>query len=164
MKKRIMIILAILLAFILVVTSYFFVYGGEPEIENFNDVSANYETIANVAMKYYNELTDKDDRITLLTYNDHMKVSNYKNPLEDRVVVNLNEEEKSAIKTIDKEFDYMWVTKDYVIFWKDETKYYGLVYSENPLSTIWDMKSDWYESIEYHRIDSNWYEIGAFGR
>lgn len=159
-----MIILAILLAFILVVTSYFFVYGGEPEIENFNDVSANYETIANVAMKYYKELTDKDDRITLLTYDDHMKVSNYKNPLEDRVVVNLSEEEKSAIKTIDKEFDYMWVTKDYVIFWEDETKYYGLVYSENSLSTIWDMKSDWYESIEYHRIDSNWYEIGAFGR
>ena len=98
MKKRIMIILAILLAFILVVTSYFFVYGGEPEIENFNDVSANYETIANVAMKYYNELTDKDDRITLLTYDDHLEVSNYKNPLEDRVVVNLSEEEKSANK------------------------------------------------------------------
>ena len=72
-------------------------------------------------MKYYNELTDKDDRITLLTYDDHMKVSNYKNPLEDRVVVNLSEEEKSAIKTIDKEFDYMWVTKDYVIFWEDNS-------------------------------------------
>ena len=164
MKKRIMIILAILLAFILVVTSYFFVYGGEPEIENFNDVSANYETIANVAMKYYNELTDKDDRITLLTYDDHMKVSNYKNPLEDRVVVNLSEEEKSAIKTIDKEFDYMWVTKDYVIFWQDETKYYGLVYSEKPLTIIREMKNDWYDAVEYHRINSNWYEIGSFGR
>ena len=159
-----MIILAILLAFILVVTSYFFVYGGEPEIENFNDVSANYETIANVAMKYYTELTDKDDRITLLTYDDHMKVSNYKNPLEDRVVVNLSEEEKSAIKTIDKEFDYMWVTKDYVIFWEDETKYYGLIYSKNPLSTIWDIKSDWNEGMEYNRKNSNWYEIGSFGR
>ena len=67
MKKRIMIILAILLAFILVVTSYFFVYGGEPEIENFDAISGDYEIIANIAMKYYNELTDKDDRITLLT-------------------------------------------------------------------------------------------------
>lgn len=159
-----MIILAILLAFILVVTSYFFVYGGEPEIENFDAISGDYEIIANIAMKYYNELTDKDDRITLLTYDDHLEVSNYKNPLEDRVVVNLSEEEKSAIKTIDKEFDYMWVTKDYVIFWEDETKYYGLVYSEKPLSTIWDMKTDWYEGMEYHRINSNWYEIGAFGR
>ena len=164
MKKGIMIILAILLAFIVGFASYFFIWGGKPEIENFNDVSANYETIANTSMKYYNELPNKDDRITILTYDDHMEVSNYKNPLEDNIVINLNEEEKSAIKTIDKEFDYMWVTKDCVIFWQDETKYYGLVYSENPLSTIWDMKTDWYEGVEYHRINSNWYEIGAFGR
>ena len=164
MKKGIIITIAILLAFIVGFASYFFIWGGKPEIENFNDVSANYETIANTSMKYYNELPNKDDRITILTYDDHMEVSNYKNPLEDNIVINLNEEEKSAIKTIDKEFDYMWVTDEYVIFWEDETKYYGLVYSENPLSTIWDMKTDWYEGVEYHRINSNWYEIGAFGR
>ncbi len=161
MKKGIIIILAILLAFILVVTSYFFVYGGEPEIENFNDVSANYETIANVAMKYYNESTDKDEHICLTIKEDYLLDDSL---FEDNMVINLNKEEKQAIKSVDEAFMCLWVTDEYVIFWEDETKYYGLVYSEKPLSTIWDMKSDWYESVEYHRIDSNWYEIGAFGR
>ncbi len=161
MKKGIIIILAILLAFILVVTSYFFVYGGEPEFENFNDVSADYETIANVAMKYYNESTDKDERICLTIKEDCLLDDSL---LEDNIVINLNKEEKQAIKSVDEAFMCLWVTDEYVIFWEDETKYYGLVYSENPLSTIWDMKSDWYEGIEYHRIDSDWYEIGAFGR
>lgn len=164
MKKAIVITIAILLAFIVGFASYFFIWGGKPQVENFDDISGDYETIAKASMKYYNELPNKNDRITVLTYDDHMEVSNYKNPLEDNVVINLNEEEKSAIKTINKEFNYMWVTEDYVIFWEDETKYYGLVYSENPLLTIWNMKSDWYESMEYHRINSNWYEIGAFGR
>lgn len=164
MKKAIIITIAILLAFIVGFASCFFIWGGKPQVESFDDISGDYETIAKASMKYYNELPNKNDRITILTYDDHMEVSNYKNPLEDNVVINLNEEEKSAIKTINKEFNYMWVTEDYIIFWEDETKYYGLVYSENPLSTIWDMKSDWYESMEYHRINSNWYEIGAFGR
>ena len=164
MKKRIMIILTILLAFILVVTSYFFVYGGEPEIENFNDVSANYETIANAAIKYYNALSYKAERRTLILYNDHMEESNAKNPLEDQVIINLTEEEKKAIKSVDEEFSYLWVTNEYVIFWQDETKYYGLVYSEKPLTIIREMKNDWYDAVEYHRINSNWYEIGAFGR
>ena len=164
MKKRIMIILAILLAFILVVTSYFFVYGGEPEIENFNDVSANYKTIANAAIKYYNALSYKAERRTLILYNDHMEESNAKNPLEDQVIINLTEEEKKAIKSVDEEFSYLWVTNEYVIFWQDETKYYGLVYSEKPLTIIREMKNDWYDAVEYHRINSNWYEIGSFGR
>lgn len=161
MKKGIIIILAILLAFILVVTSYFFVYGGEPEFENFNDVSADYETIANVAMKYYNESTDKDERICLTIKEDCLLDDSL---LEDNIVINLNKEEKQAIKSVDEAFMCLWVTDEYVIFWEDETKYYGLVYSENPLTTIWAMKSDWYESIDYHRIDSDWYEIGVFGR
>ena len=159
-----MIILAILLAFILVVTSYFFVYGGEPEIENFNDVSANYKTIANAAIKYYNALSYKAERRTLILYNDHMEESNAKNPLEDQVIINLTEEEKKAIKSVDEEFSYLWVTNEYVIFWQDETKYYGLVYSEKPLTIIREMKNDWYDAVEYHRINSNWYEIGSFGR
>ncbi len=164
MKKVIVITLAIFLAFIVGVVSYFFVFGGQPQIENFNDISADYETIANVAMKYYNESAAKDERICLLTHDDHMEVSNYKNPLTDGIVITLNEDEKSAIKNVDDEFSCLWVEDDYVIFWEDETKYYGLVFSEKPLSTIWDMKTDWYNGVEYHRINNNWYEIGAFGR
>lgn len=166
MKKRIIITIAILLVFIFGVASYFFVCGGNPQIENFDAVSGDYKIIANAAMKYYNALSYKAERRTLILYDGHMEVSNSINPLVDRAVINLNEEEKSAIKTVNEEFSYgyLWVTDDYVIFWEDETKYYGLIYSENPLSTIWDIKSDWYEGMEYHRINSNWYEIGAFGR
>lgn len=164
MKKGIIIILAILLAFIIGVTSYLFIYGGESEIENFDAVSGDYKIIANAAIKYYNELYHQTERGVLVLYDDHMKASNLTNPLEDDVIINLNEEEKEAIKTVDEDFMFIWVTEDYVIFWEEELKGYGLIYSENPLSTIWDMKTDWYDGMEYHRINSNWYEIGTFGR
>ncbi len=166
MKKGIITTIAILLTFIFGVVFSFFIWGGKPQIESFDDVSDDYEIIAKASIKYYNELSHKDERITLLTYDDCMKVSDYKNVLAEDTIIYFNEEEKSAIKTVNKEFSdgTLWVTEDYVIFWQDETKYYGLIYSKNPLSAIWDMKSDWYKSMEYHRINNYWYEIGAFGR
>lgn len=158
MKKIILIIISIILALILSTVTYFYIWGGKPRIKNFDDISRDYETIAKLSLEYYNQSSHKDERITLVTYDDYLKDS-------DGNIINLTDEQIEALKTVNQRFDYgcLWVTNNSVIFWRDETKYYGLVYSKNPLLTIWDIKTDWYDSVEYHRINSKWYEIGNFG-
>ncbi len=159
MKKIVLVVILIVLALILSVVTYFYVWGGKPYVENFDDISHNYETIAKLSLEYYNQSSQKNGHITLFIYDDYIE------DITNKDTINLTNEQKDAIKTINKKFGggCLWVTEDAVIFWRDETKYYGLVYSENPLSTIWDMKTGWYEGVEYHRIDSNWYEIGVWG-
>lgn len=160
-KKGIITILAILSALILLGVSYFLICGGEAEFENFNEVSADYETIVTVARKYYNESDKKDMHITLVINEDRLFDESSS---EDSIAINLNEKEKQALKSAEEAFMCLWVTDEYVIFWENETKYYGLVYSEKPLTVIMEMKNDWYDTMEYHRINGNWYEIGVFGR
>ncbi len=165
MKKCFIVAIALLLAFIVGVASHSFVYGGKPEIENFDSISGDFEIIAKASMKYYNESSDKDERITIGIFDDYLSVYN-SDGLDYDTIISLNEEEKTALKTLNSVFSsgYLWVAEGYIVFWEDETKYYGLVYSEKPLSAILNMESDWDREIEYHRINKNWYEIGAFGR
>ena len=47
MKKKLLIILAIVLVMILSTIAYFFIWGGKPQIDNFADISNDYECIAN---------------------------------------------------------------------------------------------------------------------
>ncbi len=157
--KSIIITIAIILIVIIFFVSYYFIWGGKPQIKKFDSVSNDYEIIAELSLEYYNKLSSEDEHITLFIYDDYFE--DYTNNCK----VNLNAEQKDALKSVNEKFGKgcLWVTENSVVFWRDETKYYGLVYSENPLSTIRDMKSEWYNSLEYHRINSNWYEIGVFG-
>lgn len=134
---------------------YFYIWGGAPYIEDFNE--EDYETIADLALEYGNQFPDREEHITIFAYEDYLMVYGTDEQ------IHLNEEQKAALKTVQKTFGALWVTKDAVIFGADERKHYGLVYSENPLSAIWDMKNDWHESLEYHRINGDWYEIGVWG-
>ncbi len=157
--KGIVITAVILFIVIFAFIFYFFIWGGKTQIENFDYISHDYEIIANLSLEYYNELSSKNKHITLFIHDDHIKDHT------NNTTINLNDAQKDAIKSIKEKFAscYLWVTDESVIFWMDETKYYGLIYSEAPLSTVWDMKKDWYEAMEYHRINSRWYEIGVFG-
>ncbi len=156
MKKGIAIFVAVLLAVITVFGVYFYIFGGKVQNENFDEVSADYEAIAELCLEYYNESYDKDERITLFIHDNYLDT--------DGSTLTLTDEQNKALETVRESFGggCLWVTEDTVIFWRDETKYYGLVYSDNPLTAVRKMKSDWYESVEYHRINSHWYEVGFF--
>ena len=41
-------------------------------------------------------------------------------------------------------------------------KKYGVLYANKPKAVIKDIKS-WYEDLDYHKLDDDWYEIGYFG-
>lgn len=148
----------ILLSAILGFATYLFVWGGKPRIENFDEISADYEIVANLALEYYDELSNEYERITITTKEDHLFIDTTDTKID------LNERQLAALETVNKRFDFgfLRVTKDTVFFCRDETWYYGLVYSKNPLLALY--KSDLLKrGRTYHRISSRWYEWGAWG-
>ncbi len=162
MKKSIAIFVAVLLAVFTASAGYFYIFGGRVQIEGFDEISGDYEIIADTSLRYFKEISAENERITLLIYDKYNYLEDYTNGS----TLTLTDEQNKALKTVKESFGRgcLWVTENTVIFWRDETKYYGLVYSDNPLSAVREMKSDWFSSAEYHRINSNWYEVGVFAR
>lgn len=157
MKIKHLVLITVVSALISFVGTYFFVQGGEAQLEDFERLSGNYKAVADMCIEYYNEEPDKEEYITVFLYDDYFE--DYTNDKK----VSLTEKQALLVSALKQEHDamYLWVYEDSVVFWEDETKYHGLVYSEKPLEIIWDMKTDWYDSLNYSRINSSWYEIGV---
>ena len=157
--KSLLVILALILAVAVLVLVpvgiYHYVTGGEPEMKDFDDHSAVYETVAEAAMAYH-ESTENTERLTLLRQEDRLT-------LQSGEEIPLNEDQRQALGELSGKFHYLWVAEDYVILWSDETKKYGLLYADSPLSVIGDLREDWYSGMEYHRLNGDWYEIGNWG-
>ncbi len=156
MKKAIVIVASCFLAFVLSVVTYFYIWGGEPEIQDFEEVADDYQIIAQLALNSYDELKPYD------TYpeNEFIVIDLYYGNLQHNdSVLPLTEEEKNAALTTEKRFGFLRVCKDAVFFCRDETGYYGLVYSKKPLLALHKLAQD----RQYHRINSQWYEWGVWG-
>ena len=160
--KTLLGILAIILSIILLlITSlliYHHVWGGRPQIENFEDVASDYEIVAQVAIDSYSELKPYD----AVSENEGIVINIRESTLCcDDFYLPLTEEQQNAVLKANQ-FDYLWVLEDAVFFCRDETWYYGLVYSDHPVKAIYK-KGLTKSGREYHRINSHWYEWGAFG-
>lgn len=68
---------------------------------------------------------------------------------------------KTSLDIAEKEFDFLWVENGNVVFWNDETKVLGLVYSANPKSYIKSLE-EWYTGMDSERINENWYTVGQW--
>lgn len=60
-----------------------------------------------------------------------------------------------------KGFSYVWVEDDHLVFWEDETEYYGVLWSSNPKASIRKIEEDWYSNMKSRKLTTEWYEIGA---
>lgn len=159
MKKKLLIIIAIVLVLILSAIAYFFIWGGKPQIEDFEQVSADYEIVAQRALESYNELRPYD----AYPENELIIVDIHEENLEcDNYCLSLTDEQKKAVLTVGKKFNYLAVYEDAVFFRVDETGYYGLVYSKHPLAALYKAELP-QDGREYHRINSHWYEWGVWG-
>ena len=56
MKKAILITALVVLALVVSLVAYFHIWGGEPYIEDFEEVSDDYEIVAQLALNSYNNL------------------------------------------------------------------------------------------------------------
>ena len=154
MKKRILIIISVILLLVLSVVAYFYIWGGKPYIENFAEISNDYESVAQLALNTYSELSPEEEYIIIDIYDCNFKYDNSNLPL--------TEAQQNAVRTAGEKFDYLRVCKDAVFFCEDETGYYGLVYSKHPLAALYKAELP-QDDREYHRINSHWYEWGVWG-
>lgn len=163
MKKVLLIIvsviLSLILSLVLSVVAHFYIWGGKPYIKNFEQVSTDYEIVAQLALNSYSQLKPYDsnpenESIIIDIYYDNLQHNSSNLPLTD--------EYKSAVLTAGKKFGYLRVYKDAVFFCRDETGYYGLVYSKHPLAALYKDGLP-QNRREYHRINSRWYEWGVWG-
>lgn len=156
MKKAILITALAVLALVVSLVAYFHIWGGEPYIEDFEEVSDDYEIVAQLALNSYNELKPHDS----YPENEFIIIDIYYDSLKcDDFGLSLTDEEKNAVLTARKKFGFLRVYEDAVFFCRDETGYYGLVYSKHPLKAL----HKYQDGKEYHRINSLWYEWGVWG-
>ena len=154
MKKTILIIVSVVFVLILSTVTYFYIWGGKPQIENFEQVSADYEIVAQLSLNTYSELSPEDEYIIINIYDGNFQYNNSN--------LSLTEAQQNAVRTAGENFDYLRVCKDAVFFCEDETGYYGLVYSKHPLAALYKAELP-QDDRGYHRINSHWYEWGVWG-
>lgn len=154
MKKVVLIILAVILALILSFLVYLYIWGGVPQIKNFDDVSDDYEIVAQLALDMFEELSPEEEYSIFNIHNGNFEYNDS--------YLSLTEEQQNAVLTASEKFGYLLVCEDAVFFRVDETGYYGLVYSDHPLRALYRKELP-QSGREYHRINSHWYEWGAFG-
>lgn len=69
---------------------------------------------------------------------------------------------EEAVKTIyDKGFTYIEINDDCIIFWEDETGYYGVLWSASPKDAINRIKSESRPQMKSQKLSDEWYEVGA---
>lgn len=154
MKKTLLIIISVVLTLIISVASYFYIWGGKPQIENFDEISHDYEIVAQLALNTYAKLSPEEEYIIIDIYDRNLKYNDSNLPL--------TEEQQNAVQIAGKNFNYLRVCKDAVFFCENETGYYGLVYSKHPLIALYKDELP-QAGREYHRINSRWYEWGVWG-
>ena len=90
-------------------------------------------------------------------------LQNYASSDGSRVCIELSDIiENSLSKDIlvaEERFSYIWIENNSVIFWNDEMKTLGFIYSDNANSAIKDIE-EWYSGLEKEKVNNNCYLIG----
>lgn len=67
----------------------------------------------------------------------------------------------AAVKELnEKGFSFVNVELDYMIFWEDETRYYGVLWSSDPKSAIKAINEP-PMNVKARKLEKEWYEVGA---
>lgn len=162
-KSKIIVCILITIIGILVIIRIWHVYSWyHPNlyVEDFELVSDDYEKIVEILYEYYDKenftddiYIDIDNKDCVISYNNN--------------TINISEDEKQSLKEICEtsypgHYDFIWVSKNDIIFWQDETKTYGVMYTKNFYESENSIK-EWNSGVEFKRINSKWYELGHFG-
>lgn len=159
MKKKLWFIILLLL---LAIATYFFLWGGKPRIDDFEEVSNDYEVVAKLALSTYKEVSPEEEYITIFIHDGNFSI--YVDVFENNDLTSiLTQEQQDAVIVASKKFDHLRICEDAVFFCKDETGYYGLVYSKHPIIALYKNELP-QKGRDYHRINSRWYEWGVFGK
>lgn len=142
-------------AFVLMFVCIFGMAGcqlNQPDFENFQEYENDFVLIKNFLVDFDFDRTDASPSIVDLS-SQYLTIAG--DEISDRTIV-------ASVKTIyDKGFAYIEVTQDYMIFWEDETGYYGVLWSDNPTEEIGRICGNSRPNMKSRKLTEEWYEVGA---
>ena len=135
-------------------------------IQDFDNVIEDYQTVATCVIAYYSDNYPGTETLCLLVKDNSLVDGN----TGEALPLNDTEKQSLSVQCITKrngdhpfQYDFLWVTPNEVIFWEDETKMYGILYTKNASASKKELRSTLYDSMEFHKIQRDWFEIGCFG-
>lgn len=142
--KKIMGVLVLFIACLFVMCAC----GKSRETLELSDNIEAYETIAETALR------------------DFQDEEHFHNTDSERYIVHLSEftvytELSSSVDIVKGKFSYLWIENGNVVFWNDETKVLGLVYSSNPKEYIKELM-EWYKDMDSEKINEKCYTVGQW--
>ena len=160
MKKYILASIVLLVVTICLIQAYLFYSKETLYIKNFELVAEDYLKIKDMLFAYCNKENSSEKLILDIDKSEFVIIDGDKS-------IDMNEDERSSLKRICEtsykgHYNFIWTTENYIIFWQDETKMYGVIYTDNFKETEEEIKK-WYDGVQFRKIDEGWYELGHFG-
>lgn len=126
--------------------------GRKPDFDDFAEYEDDFSAVVRVVLAHQLQRDDAspfivDLRDGYLTVGDAV--------LSDESLV-------PAVTNVQiKGFSYIEVGEDYMIFWENETGYYGVLWSERPAHVIKRISGDSRPYLKSRKLAGKWYEVGA---
>ena len=122
------------------------------DFDNFFDSEDDFDAVVQFVLEYVHQ-RNSVDAFTVDIGDDNIKIDD---------TFQSDEALTSSIKKIrEKGFTYIEVAQDYMIFWEDETGYYGVLWAEKPTEEINSIREDSRPYMKSRKLSKEWYEVGA---
>lgn len=122
------------------------------DFDNFSDYEDDFDAVVQFVLEYAHQ-RNAVDTFTVNIGDDHIKIDD---------AFQSDEALSPSIKKIrEKGFTYIEVAQDYMIFWEDETGYYGVLWSDKPTEAISSIREDFRPHMKSRKLSKEWYEVGA---
>ncbi len=153
MKKEVILVKK-LIALFLTLVSVFGMTGcqlHQPNFKDFQEYESDFVLVKNFLMDY--NFSGNDDSPLIVDLNDRFLTINGEEISDSSI--------EDSVKAIyDKGFTYIKINDDCIIFWEDETGYYGVLWSKNPRKSINRIVKDTRPGMKSRKLANEWYEIG----
>lgn len=124
----------------------------KPDFDDFSSYEDDFETVVQFVLEYVHQRNAVDTFIVDIG-DDYIKIDD---------AFQSDETLSPSIEKIrEKGFTYIEVAQDYMIFWEDETGYYGVLWSDKPTEAISNIREDSRPYMKSRKLSKEWYEVGA---
>lgn len=124
----------------------------KPDFDDFSDYEDDFEAVVQFVLEYVQQ-RNSVDTFTVNIGDDYIKIDD---------AFQSDESLSPSIKRIrEKGFTYIEVAQDYMIFWEDETGYYGVLWSDKPTEAISGIRETSRPYMKSRKLSTEWYEVGA---
>ena len=122
------------------------------DFDNFSDYEDDFDAVVQFVLEYVHQ-RNSVDAFTVYIGDDNIKIDD---------TFQSDEALSPSIKKIrEKGFTYIEVAQDYMIFWKNETGYYGVLWSDKPTEAISGIREISRPYMKSRKLSKEWYEVGA---